>query len=151
MAKRSEGLLPSPPIGYRVLWRECGGKNVKPADVVGVQQGEPGVLALSINLGSHLKFMDAVHWERHPGATDILSKNVQYRGTWAYMPGETVPDVHLDLHRELIEQTAKNRVAQEQWIEEQRRLNEEAQNQPVDPVAVAVAREAAAMILQGAQ
>lgn len=150
MPKKSE-LLPTPPVGYRVLWRECGGRNVKPADVVDELPGEPGVVALSINLGARLMLMEAVHWENHPGAQNVLSKNIQFRGTWAYMPGETVPDAHLQSHKDLLVQREENVKQQEEWLKEQARLSEEMKNQPVDPRHVAVARAQAAAILQGAQ
>jgi len=141
--------LPSPPIGYRVLWREAGGKNVHPADVIEASIGEPGVLAISVNFGNRWQKYEAVHWENHPGADNIQTPNIRHRGTWCYMPNETIPDAHYQVHRDLVKQTEINRQRQEEYIAEQKRLNEEAHNQPVDPIAVAVAREQAAAILQG--
>jgi hypothetical protein len=152
MAKKTDNKpdvwYPTPPVGTRVLWREAGGRTVRPADVI-EQNGEPGIVALSINLGTQLRRMDAVHWEGHTAAKNVFTPNIQHRGTWAYMPGTEIPEAHYAVHLDLIEQTAKNVVKQQEWIEEQRRLNEEAAKLPVDPIHVAVAREAAMAVLQG--
>ena len=153
MAKKTtdnkpENWYPTPPVGYRVLWREAGGATVRPADVIELN-GEPGIVALSINLGGQLRRMDAVHWEGHTSSQNVHTPNIQHRGTWTYLPNTEIPEIHYALHMDLIEQTEKNRAKQQEWIEEQKRLNEEAGKQPVDPIHVAVAREAAMAVLQG--
>ena len=143
-----EDFLPTPPIGYRVQWIEQGLKNRKPADVIAHNEYGPGILTLSVNMGNRWQMIEVVHWEDHPGA-QVGTPGVKQRGTWAYMPNEQIPESHYDLHVRSIEMQAENVKRQQAYIKEQQRAAEEAANQPVDPIAVEVARIQANAVLNG--
>jgi hypothetical protein len=122
--KPQQDLMPSPPIGYPVLWFDGGRKqSAKPAWVMCQNQHFPGMLELSINLGSGLVKREAVLWAQHPDAQRVESPQVQRYGTWDYMADTTVPDSHFAVHMEQLEQAERNRVATEEHV---RRLREEA-------------------------
>jgi len=149
MAKSQEKLLPTPPIGYRVRWRDVGGKFVAPADVIEIDDYLPGVLILSVNRGNRLVRVDTVHWENHPDMNGADKTGAAARGTWAYLSDEKIPPAHYDLDRRTKRLTEENKKKQLEYIKEQTEIREAAASEPIDPIAVEVARIKANAILNG--
>jgi hypothetical protein len=145
--ERPADLLPTPPVGWRVLWRREGGRHIVPADVIENSISEPGIITLSINFGTQLKLMEAVHWSGHPGAQNITTANVRFRGTWDYLPDVPVPDSHYDVHLQLEELREQNLQQQQEYLAKMHAEAAEAAKQEIDPRAVAVASVQAQMIL----
>jgi hypothetical protein len=143
-------MLPTPPVGWRVVWRREGHRDVMPADVTENSVSEPGIVSLSINFGTQLKLMEAVQWEGHPDSQNKTSANVRFRGTWAYLPDTDIPDSHFDVHLQLEELREQNRKAQAEYIKKMHEEAKVAAEQPIDSRAVAVASVQAQMILNEA-
>jgi len=150
--RNTEGLQPTPPVGYRVLWKSKDRKNVFPADVLSNDIAYPGVVTLQTNEGNRVRLRENVHWAEHP---DVLNRrdHIEFsvlEGTWQYMDGISPPDKHYDLH--LAKQEADEEAVKKQmeFAEEQKKLREEFVNAPVDQRAVEVSRIQAQHVYEGA-
>jgi len=146
MAKQQE-MLPTPPVGWRVIWKREGGRHHAPADVIENSISEPGILGLSVNMGNRVQVYEAVPYAGHPGAENLHTVNIRTRGTWDYLPDVPIPDSHYDVHLQLEELRENNRKQQEIYLAKMHADAKEAASQEIDPRAVAVASVQAQMIL----
>ena len=129
MAKaNTTDLLPTPPIGFNVVYHVRGDEKSTAPAFVGAQES-PGYVELIVFPSTTPIKRMAVQWH---GSAEKGSPSVLQHGTWSYVDGVRPPTSHFTLHQEEIERREKKKkqaaIEQKQIEEEYKRRQEQQQS-----------------------
>lgn len=117
----AQAFIPTPPVGFRVLWYAPNRVNFPvPADVIA--QEAPGIIAVHAWPSPNGKTVRGIPFMDSRDAKLPDGPMVKMNGKWGYVEGQNIPNSHYAFHKKELERAEARAKASE---EEMRRIREE--------------------------